>query len=687
MISHLFAIPHDRFRNVVAICAGVIAVTAGRAAESGENPSGTRSNSLVPASRFQILPFGEIRPSGWMKKQLEADIRHGLFAYYHRSWQVQNKGFVLRGHNPDKTNKQPLFWDGEAEGYWGLALISSAILTEEPVARERAEAFVTEILQSQDADGYIGLYDAKSRYRPDTVDKDVSKGLLFQALLSYAQAYRRGDVLEAVERAVRCDMRHFNRETKGLWAKDFMVMSYPQFLDRLAQATQNKEYAEYAAFIIGNYSSAPGGSKVFADCTLANLLNRDKPFVGHACNTPGNLSLPWIAYYATGNQQYRLAGQNAFEKFARQMSLSGSLPGDEDNQGRLPLPEIGIEFCSTTYLVENALIVGDKTGWSQIFDFAERALYNAGMGARLPDGTAHAYLKRDNEFNLDYPGIFHRYQYSPDHEPFCCSTRMMSLVPVFVSNMFKRSADGRGIAAVCFGPATVRTEVNGATVTIEEKTLYPFDGHIEFRVNTDKPVAFEFMVRVPSWAPTAEVGCEGATITRAGDYYVVAKEWGAGDLVQATFATPVKVIRSVNNEFALMSGPLVFGAKIDATAVSYGRFPSGRSTKDTSAGRLPIYGFSPGKNSRVWEASLDGLASGSAYGFKRATVQTADPDEPWRESPVRLDGMMNRMRGKFGVSLVPMGCTVLRRVTFSVGYVYPSARDKDDAMRDDTTSL
>lgn len=674
------------YRHLPRFLATVSAATAAAFPSHAAAPS--PQQAAAPQAQFQALPYGSVRPAGWIKRQLDDDVRAGILAYYHRSWQVGNKGFLLRGKNPNRVAKQPDFWDGGAEGYWALGLICSAILTEDATARQRADALVAEILQSQDSDGYIGIFDASSRYRPDTVDRDVHRGFLFFALLSYAQAYRRPDVLSAVERAVQCDMRHFNRETKGLWAKDFTVMSNPWFLDHLAQATGNRAYADYAAFLVENYSTAPGGNRVFADCTLPNLLEREKPFIGHACNTTGNLALPWIAYYANGDPRYRQAGENAFEKFARQMSVSGSLPGDEDNQGRPPFPDISIEFCTTTYLVENALLVAAKTGRSLYFDYAERALFNAGMGARLPDGTAHAYLKRDNEFNLEFPGIFHRYQYSPDHHPFCCTTRMMSVLPVYVGNMFARTSDGQGIAAVGFGPAIVRTEIKGTPVTVEEKTLYPFDGRIEFTLRPERPVRFEFLVRVPTWASTADLDSAGAAIARRGEYFVVTKEWTPGDRVVATFSTPVTTHRWINGETYIQSGPLVFAAKIPAIPTKYDRFPSGVTIQEFSDGKLPIYGFSPGQNaSLLWEASFDGVTAEPAYGFKRVSVKTADPDRPWHESPVRLAGQMNRMRRKFEVELVPMGCTVLRRVTFPVGHVYNQRVDKLEGMLDSRTSL
>jgi len=648
-------------------------------------PLTAHAADAAPEARFKLLPFGSIRPAGWIKAQMDQDAAGGALAYYHRNWAIQNKAYELRGHNPDKKDKQSDFWDGAAEGYWGLALISSAILADDPALKKRADEFVAAILKSQDPDGYIGIHDAKKRYTPQMVDRVGHIGFMLQGLLDYAQANGRADVLATVERAVQCDMRHFNRTTTNLHAAGLMVMRNPQFLNSLAQATLKKEYPDYAAFLIESYNaSGELDSPIYSDCKLPNLLDEKRPFYSHACNTTGNLSLPWITYYTTGNPQFKQAGENAFAKFDKQMSASGSLPGDEDNQGRDPSPEIGIEFCSTSYLVENSLIVGEKTGGSHYFDIAERAIFNAGMGARLPDGTAHAYLKRDSEFTLEGPGIFHREQYSPAHEPFCCTLRMMSMMPNYVSHMFMKTTDGKALAAVCFGPATVTTEMVGVKVRVEEKTLYPFEGKIEFRVQPEKPVAFEFLVRVPTWAPAAEVQCEGATVTSEGEYYVVKKQWTAGDVVNVAFETPVEAIRWVNNEYVLKSGPLVFAANLGTTPVKYDKFPSGHTIQELSDGKLPIYGFAP-KEPGLWtHCGLDGLTKEAAYGFKRVMVKTADPDQPWANPPVALQGTFNRMRGKSKADLVPMGCTVLRRVTFPVGYVHSTK--KKGTMVDDKTS-
>jgi hypothetical protein len=214
----------------------------------------------------------------------------------------------------------------------------------------------------------------------------------------------------------------------------------------------------------------------------------------------------------------------------------------------------------------------------------------------------------------------------------------------------------------------VNTTAAGVKVRMEEKTLYPFESKIEFHVQAEKPVAFDLLVRAPTWSPSAEIKCEGATASRQGEYYVVKKQWGTDDTVTVTFETPVETIRWVNNEYVLKSGPLVFAADLGATRTQYDTFPSGHTIQELSDGKLPIYGFSP-KEPRMWHASLDGMTKEPNYGFKRATVKTQNPDQPWAESPLVLKGEFNRMRGKTKVNLVPMGSTVLRRVTFPVGYV------------------
>ncbi len=639
-----------------------------------------------PAPVFRPLPFGSVVPSGWLGFMLHNDTVNGTFSCFHNSWMVQNKAFELRGNNPDKKDKYPHIWDGAAEGYWGYALMLGAAFSEDPAVHERAGAFVNAVLKSQDADGYIGILAPERRWNPNTVDSDCHKGFMLLGMLYYAQAFDRPDVTEAVERAVQCDMRHFNRNTPDLYAKQFMVMSYPLMLDMLASFTGKQEYTDYATFLYDSYSSYADTAACFADCKLANLLNTNRMFIGHGCNTTGNMAMPYIAYYASGKPEYLQAGQNAFAKFENQKSMSGSLPGNEDNMGRLSFPDIGIEYCTTSYFVENALLAAEKTGSGRYFDLAEQCLYNAGMGARMPDGSLHAYLKRDNERDLGDDYLMHRYHYSPAHEPFCCTTRMMSMLPFFAGQLLKQTESG-GVAAVCYAPCTAHLNLKGIDVQIDEKTRYPFGHKIEFRVEPASPVEFDLVLRIPGWARDAAVNIpKGARIEGAGEWRTVSCVWKAGDTVTLELQADVQPVRAVNNEYSLTYGPLVFGMFITPVDHPYDAFPSGHSVSEFSNGRFRNHRYSPGRDMENWDLMFD-ADEGDAFGFQ-PVFSGAMPDNPWEAPPLMLEGPMMKMRSSQQKKMVPMGATVLRRITFQAGHMYQNDTPKEESLlMDENTSM
>ena len=309
-----------------------------------------------------------------------------------------------------------------------------------------------------------------------------------------------------------------------------MVMSYPQFLNALAQATGKKEYADYAAFLVENYSTCAGSRQPHLQRLQAGEpagweASLFRPRLQH-----DGQSLAAVARLLRDGRPAIQAGRR---KCPRQVRPPDERERIAAGRRRQPRPR--------TIAGDSHRVLHDELPCRERLDCRREDGRQAatstspsgrfstpGMGARLPDGTAHAYLKRDSEFSLEYPGIFHREQYSPAHEPFCCTTRMMSMMPAYVGQMFKKTADGKALAALCYGPATVKTDMAGVKVRVEEKTLYPFEGRIEFRVQAEKPVTFEFMVRVPTWSPAAEVQCAGATVGRQGEYCVVTETVGRG---------------------------------------------------------------------------------------------------------------------------------------------------------------
>jgi DUF1680 family protein len=77
-------------------------------------------------------------------------------------------------------------------------------------------------------------------------------------------------------------------------------------------------------------------------------------------------------------------------------------------------------------------------------------------------------------------------------------------------------------------------------------------------------------------------------------------------------------------------------------------------------------GPEPGAVSR-WDYRLDAEQRANAFGFVYDRNPDADMLNPWAESPLRLNGPLIKANKREPVSLVPIGCTTLRRVTFPVG--------------------
>jgi hypothetical protein len=155
--------------------------------------------------------------------------------------------------------------------------------------------------------------------------------------------------------------------------------------------------------------------------------------------------------------------------------------------------------------------------------------------------------------------------------------------------------------------------------------------------------------------------CQGGTVTREGDYFVVRKKWAKGDQVKLEFAQRATELAAANGEYYLQRGPLVYALMIPARAMTLKKY------------KLP--GFADLAYSPVagadWFYALDPSQQNGDYGFTIKADENANLRYPFDEAPLRLEGsMINLNTGKSeSVSLIPMGSglATLRRVTFPLG--------------------
>jgi uncharacterized protein len=180
-------------------------------------PATVKGSAQLPVPpNFLWLKLGEVMPSGWIKAQMERDLREGFAG---RRDQLASKArsdvFGSGRIAPGKPNPHPEgighpWWTAETEGNWRTGCIMMAYMSGDAEANCKADAYVTHILQTQDEDGYLGAYSPELRYAQEPVNGELwAQTCLLRGLLAYYELTGKREALQAVEGAVRCTMSKY----------------------------------------------------------------------------------------------------------------------------------------------------------------------------------------------------------------------------------------------------------------------------------------------------------------------------------------------------------------------------------------------------------------------------------------------------------------------------------------------
>src|SRR6185312_15483963 len=250
---------------------------------SGTAPNADPSPFAIDGRRaetFSPLPFGAVRPEGWLKDQIRENLRgftghldslapglilrDQIFGRDRLTRDVRKKDVgVLAGGDPAAA-VQYLWWNSETQGNWRDGFIRSAILAEDTDMMGRAKAYVRAILATQDADGYLGIYDKDLRYHFDGENGELwSKTTLLRGLLAWYEYSRDATVLTSVERAVADVMRHYPAASAHPFVSktpDVGGLSHglmlTDVLESLYRITGRSVYLDYALFLYKDFSAA-----------------------------------------------------------------------------------------------------------------------------------------------------------------------------------------------------------------------------------------------------------------------------------------------------------------------------------------------------------------------------------------------------------------------------------------------
>jgi DUF1680 family protein len=298
------------------------------------------------------------------------------------------------------------------------------------------------------------------------------------------------------------------------------------------------------------------------------LANGQNDLAGrHAYSHVNCLCSAMQAYLTLGDNKYLRAAKNGFEMVAAQSYATGGWGPDEllretdspDLYDSLTKTHSSFEtpcgsyahFKLTRYLLR-------VTRDSRYGDSMERVMYNTILGA-LPlqaDGRTFYY----SDFNFQGKKVYSNHRWP------CCSGTMPQVAADYRISAYLR--DKRGVYVNLYIPSTVRWNQSGTQVELTQKSDYPYDSHVQFKMKTSKAASFAVNLRIPGWAEGASVTVNGRgrqTVT-TGSFVRFEREWNSGDRIELDL--PMKIrLEAIDarhpDTVAVLFGPLVlFGEQV-----------------------------------------------------------------------------------------------------------------------------
>lgn len=633
--------------------------------EGQEKEAATNNVAIAPA--MQPLRFGSIQPTGWLLTEIQRNLngftghldslapdlilKDDIYGKDRLSKKVKNKDVGAISDAGD-WQAQFLWWNSETQSNWLDGLVRSAILASDTQMIAKAEAIITRLLATQDADGYIGIYDKDLRYHFEDENGELwAKASLYRSLLAWYEFTKDKQVFNALVRATDDVMKNYPiNDSHPFYSKNPNAgglthgLVFTDVLERLYFLTGEKKYIEYCAFLYKDFSE----QSLNEDAQYKNLMDTSLALMGHGVHTYEHVRPLVAAYYGSGKKEYQTALDFFLKKIDRTTTPSGTLAGDEFIGGRKgDATETGYEFCSLQEGMAGWISLLEKTGDTKYAAKAEKILFNAAMGATHPTESSICYLKTDNAFILT--GGKHgdttdkhqtRYRYSPVHKEaaVCCVPNAGRILPYYVQSMWMQDKDG--LVATLLGPSEVSVDLDGRNISITEETNYPFENNFQFSVQTDKPGEFTIKVVKPVWVKSAKASIP---FIEQNGYLIFSKSWNEKDSFNLSFETEVTTHKVLSGDIYFQFGPLVLCREIKGM--------------DSVTKKYTMDGF----QEKVYRP----LDTHSFLYHKAPVTLSKNNDLGY---PILFPTQMNQQpSGKTEpVFLVPMYKTILRQVTFKV---------------------
>lgn len=402
---------------------------------------------------------------------------------------------------------------------WAEAASWSLATHPDPELDAQLDGVIQEVGDAQQPDGYLNTYFMfeKEPLRFANI-KDLHEiycaGHLFQAAVAHYRATGKTTFLDIAARLADLLDRTFGPEPE----KRIGTCGHPEAemaLVELYRSTGEERYLKLARFMIDVRGRKPG---IFNN----NNYSQDHlPFVeqtevtGHAVRHLYLLSGAADVVAETDAPEYRKAIEALWHNFTtRRIYVTGGAGGRHDlesfgNDYELPNERSYSETCAAIASVMWCWRMLNVTGEARFADLMELTLYNAVLPGISLDGTHYFYenplADRGNHRRQEWFGCA------------CCPPNIARLLASLPGYFYSTRGQDIYVHLYASGIATIPLP-DGGSVTLEQRSNYPWDGDIEIRVKEVTGDPQYLYLRIPGWSnltsptpfPTPQVARSGS---------------------------------------------------------------------------------------------------------------------------------------------------------------------------------
>jgi len=437
-------------------------------------------------SKWNFFTTNEIKPSGWLKKQLMMQAE-SLSGNLDKMWpDIKNSSWI--GGDKEGWERVP---------YWLDGFIPLAYLLEDEDMISRAKKYIDAIISFQKADGWICPCKDEDRNEYDT----WAVQLISKALTVYYQCSKDERIPDVIYKVLRnyYDMlksgkiKLFNWGN-ARWFECFIAINF--MFDRCGEGW----LCDLAKIL-----KEQGLDYNEAIPLWERPLNRWR-FDTHIVNLAMMLKSEAVSCENLG-EEYTDNAEKLYEILKEYNGTPvQTFTGDECLSGISPIQ--GTELCSVAELMYSYEILYAFTGDKKWAERLEVVAFNALPATISDDMWTHQYVQMSNQIAcVKFPGksLFrtngqeaHLFGLEPNFG--CCTANFNQGWPKFALSAFMYSGD----TVINVLPVPSEVKADGKRIKLE--TDYPFENSFKYTIEAENE--FTFKVRIPSFAENLTVNGE-----------------------------------------------------------------------------------------------------------------------------------------------------------------------------------